>query len=414
MKRGELIYKIVDDIVRRVDAIHPFSQEWKDRYAEEKLKNVNSAITWCLSITEEPYRQVIVFLKNYTEDVDNYDGLWESAALPIYTLSVRSNKAHKKRFKKICTYVDPFVVTLSVFRDDNNRLTINGSNWKVFERIWFAIVNDDAEKDKFWDELKQTNRTIVYIQTNQPDVTREVMWNMYSYAYLSVINNDAFPIPDDLARSILFPLRAGMTYQPNAKYDQFFDVYDVLNEVKYAPDLLTEFVKVYQVLELLAYRNKFQGLIESHIHNKYPIVRQIESLTDSFKQNELKEFENFFKDILDEFEKKLDPKVGDDYPEVPSYLSDCVGYIDSLYNIKLAGGRPLYTNRQVADIIYKIRCSIVHNKETEFHFTYNNVEEYHKLVPLIRKLNELLLVEIMDIINNGDKLVYEKKNLTLY
>ena len=91
-------------------------------------------------------------------------------------------------------------------------------------------------------------------------------------------------------------------------------------------------------------------------------------------------------------------------------------YIKEIYKVDadLDVRHPKYSTVLISKIVYQLRCSIVHNKETEFHYTYNNLEEYKAIVPLIKKLNELLLSYIVEIINQGILLVYSHEKLNLY
>lgn len=409
MTRSDLIKTLLDDIVNRISP----SAEWRQDYETAKSMGLNDVVEYCASINKKTYTKVIEYLRQF---VDNGGEMESELSYPqCYTLSVKNNQAQKRKFKNLRTDSDPYVCTLDVF-GDNRYISITDDNWVVWERIWCSIGNSVAEKNKFWKELRSTERSLIYIQTAEPDMTPAKKWNIYSYAYLKYINENKFPIPDVLQASELNPIYQPLIYAGRAKYEQFFDVYDVLNEVKYAPDMLMQFVKIYQVLELLAYRYKFQELIDSHVRNHYPIVRQIESMTDKFKKGEQEQLEIFFKEILIDIEKKLDPEMaGGGYPAVPDYLNaSIVNYFKQNYKINTAGGRPVFSNKNVADIVYKIRCGIVHNKETEFHLTYNNIEEYCVIVPLIKKINELLLAEIIKMIVDGSKLVYVDKNLTLY
>ena len=75
-----------------------------------------------------------------------------------------------------------------------------------------------------------------------------------------------------------------------------------------------------------------------------------------------------------------------------------------------------HSNKKLVKIIYRLRNSIVHNKHTEFHFSYGNVEDYKDILPLIRLLIEKLELRAMTILNDHDiKIIdYEKPMLPLY
>ena len=51
-------------------------------------------------------------------------------------------------------------------------------------------------------------------------------------------------------------------------------------------------------------------------------------------------------------------------------------------------------------MIYKLRNSIVHNKESELHFTYANAEVYSDGIDLMKKIVEKMEPKIIEVINN--------------
>lgn len=412
MKRSELIMALLDDIVNRISP----TAEWHQDYEIAKSIGLREAVDHCALIAKKTYAKVIEYLQNYVNTLNDLNQDEELSTPQCYTLSVKNNQAQKRKFKKLRTDSDPYIFTLDIF-GDSSHISISDNNWAVWERIWCSIANDATEKNKFWRELSSSNRSLIYIQTDEPDITPAKKWNIYSYAYLKFVNDGKFPIPEELHASELSPIYTPLNYNGLAKYEQFFDVYDVLNEVKHSPDELTRFMKVYQVVELLAYRMKFQNLIKEHIEHQYPIVRKIESLIDRLKKSEMDEIVSLFKTQFPNIANQLDPQVAQTHPAEQTYLNnDCTRFIDEKYGIGTTGNgvHPAYSSQKIGEIVYKIRCSIVHNKETEFHYTYNNLEEYKDIVPLIKKLNELLLAYIIEIINQGNSLVYTHDKLTLY
>ena len=60
--------------------------------------------------------------------------------------------------------------------------------------------------------------------------------------------------------------------------------------------------------------------------------------------------------------------------------------------------------------------AIVHNKETELHFTYNNISDYKDIINLINTLSTKLSEMIVTLINDGANtpLTYRDKTLKLY
>lgn len=414
MNRGKVIEILLDDIVRRVDVEHPFAQEWKDDYDLER-GSLSQSIALCMEIAQQPYKKIIEYLNDAVNNPDGFDLYADVTELPYYTRNI-SDPTQLAKLRSVRTNSDPYVVTLEIFGSKDN-VEVDDNNWIVWERIWASINGDIDKADAFWNDLLSERRSMIFIHTELPNIDEKKMWQIYSYAYMSYVKEDKFPIPGELAACGSLLTTDILAYKENAKYEQFFDVYDVLNEVKYAPDLLTEFVKIYQVIEMLAYRRKFQKVITAHMQNHYPIVRQIESITENFKKSEIDEIEDLFKDCFADIKNQLDPEIGGAYPATIDYLhADCIAFIGDKYGVRTGGNgvHPAYSDGSIGRIVYRIRCSIVHNKETEFHFMYNNYHEYKAIVPLIRKLNQLLFAAILELINEGTKLLYIADYLKLY
>src|SRR5690606_14849906 len=76
----------------------------------------------------------------------------------------------------------------------------------------------------------------------------------YPFIYFQHLNNsNSLPIPIELTYNVTH-LNNTLTFDMTKEYEQYFDVYDVLNELNQAPDLLTRFLKLYHILEYLVYR----------------------------------------------------------------------------------------------------------------------------------------------------------------
>ena len=87
-------------------------------------------------------------------------------------------------------------------------------------------------------------------------------------------------------------------------------------------------------------------------------------------------------------------------------------FLEREYGIANGG----HGDKKVAKIIYNLRNSIVHNKSTELHFSYGNLDEYKDVIGLIKKLIEKLEPKIIDIINDPSNniLEYDGKKMDLY
>ena len=67
-------------------------------------------------------------------------------------------------------------------------------------------------------------------------------------------------------------------------------------------------------------------------------------------------------------------------------------------------------------ILYKLRNSIVHNKATELHFTYGNIDEYRDGIGLIKLVTTKMEEEIVKLLNdpNRTELKFASPMMPLY
>ncbi len=72
-------------------------------------------------------------------------------------------------------------------------------------------------------------------------------------------------------------------------------------------------------------------------------------------------------------------------------------------------------NSKIATFIYDVRCAIVHNKESEFHITYSNVDKYRCLLPLMKEILSQMPGIVMRCLNkNNVGIAYSVPDLKLY
>lgn len=428
MKRSEIFNNILDDIANRIVSAGLRNADWKSDFdiaLSSSLSNgaivLKAAETVLGANFDTCYSQFLHFIESQLTDSDSLE---EDISVPSPVLRNVIEPIDIVKMKSMVSSVDPIVfTTMSLFShgtlidfssDIGNRV------WKGVERLWSGFVVGSAEAETFWNFCRAYSDKHYYIQTtiSGGNPSQETSWKIYSFAYLRNVNESRFEVPE-LLQVIPGNLSTSLSFDIDAKYEQFFDVCDVLNEIKFADDVLMKFLKVYQVLEQLAYRKKFIKLIGEHVRNHHPIVRSIEAVTNSFKQNELSVFEDLFADELKHVYDSIDiPDARGAYSGAePACLSiDVRDLVKKLYSIKYSGARPYYSHKQMGDLVYKIRCSIVHNKETEMHFTFNNIYDYEPLIGLIKELSKVMCQNIIELINDGinKPLTYSDRELKLY
>ena len=155
-------------------------------------------------------------------------------------------------------------------------LTLDNSVWIGIEYIWNAIADNAADEAAFFQMLDAKDRFKVVFVTNLTiaGLDEEYLFKNYSFAYLCYINENRFNLPQ-----VLSPVSTRFVSTPLAinanNYDQYYDVYNALNDAKHATNILTQFVHIYQAIELLAYRMKMAKLVNSSSGMKQSAIKQL-------------------------------------------------------------------------------------------------------------------------------------------
>ena len=193
---------------------------------------------------------------------------------------------------------------------------------------------------------------------------------VYSFIYFQFLCNGGIV---ELDNKLKYDVAA--TYIPSYlktnKYNQFFEIFDVMNEVNLTKDIISRFLKVYHILEYLSYRVKLVD-IEIKARERRTFIREITSLkSDKEESYIIGCFKTAFDRRIVELRSKL--RISNQLKE---YIQKQFGVPVSTFN----------SVEYLPKLIYRLRNSIVHNKESEFHITTSNPEEYQKIIELIKRL----------------------------
>lgn len=337
--------------------------------------------------------------------------------LPHYFLYTVADAEDKTYLLKIVTKKSPYVITCSSFRDnDDNVVYLKDSTtvWDAVLNLWQTIEpNTDDAKD-FWTQLSEKHLENYYLaidgKAEKFDKQSEA-WRYFAFTYFYLINEDRFPLPKDLEVEAS-KFKEHLTMAENAKYEQFFDTFNVLNEVKHSTDKLGKYLKVYHVVEQFAYREKFLKLINDKKDKDCSLVRRIEALTDTFKQSETSVIVSSVQKLYPQLAVDLNAQIGS---ATDVLTPACKTFLQQKYDISPEDDGT-FSADSVGSIVYNFRNSIVHNKETEFHFTFNNVSEYKDIIGLLDFITNHLIDSIVQLIekNRLNPLLYKKKTLKLY
>jgi len=302
-----------------------------------------------------------------------------------------------------------FISSKALF-DDGNLVNISGEefglHWKqvefFLERI-FSSPNPGLQS-RFFDTISNVNANVGFAVLKNGDTFDEQ--KHYSYFYLTYLNNsNSVLLPEELKYRVP-QILPNVNFDGSKIYQQYFDIYDVLNELNQAPDILNRFLRMYHTLEYLVYRVYLVELV-TKVGTSSLFVREFISSAESMKSKERESFLKNFKTIFD----------GDLAPTIQPALQPDAGanVVQFLADKNIVRGFTVSEVKKVAELIYGIRCSIVHNKEGAYHLTLSNSEDYQVIIPLITKL--LVVFEklvVKKISENNPVIHYPQPQLNLY
>lgn len=282
----------------------------------------------------------------------------------------------------------------------------------VIEQICYAENN----RTNFLNYLKSSHDNGIneYCVTYNPAIFQhDAEWNLYLHGLSLYLNNgDKLPFDSTLNyRQTIHNRR--FSYKVTVQYNQYIDIYDVISEWNNCSDVLTAFLKMYQILEYLVYRKELVAIVQG-ANIKQSFVRQVKGLDRKFTNNERETFKNGLRDVFPSFAGKIN------VPITPDVESFCTKYYPTTNagltyltqaNINDTG----QVNATISKFIYDTRCAIVHNKESEFHITAINYSEYAAIIPLMKNLLSVVGESLFDVINNVDNgIAFSTPTLNLY
>lgn len=249
------------------------------------------------------------------------------------------------------------------------------------------------------------------------DETQFDNWDMYHYALLRYLNEGRIINRDsnlEFLANQRYPIYANINFDSGVKYNQFIDIYDVISEFNHTTDVLSAFVKMYQILEYIIYRKELVKIIEG-ANIKQSFVRQVKGIDRKYLNGEREAFTDGLFRIIDSFDGEIENA------DITQGMIDfCKKYYErtssgnSYINSTMCNDEKVL-NKSIAKFIYDTRCAIVHNKEAEFHITYFNYDEYSAIIPLIKKVIIGISKRIITLINTPEsEITFTKDYLELY
>ena len=412
MKRLTLYKDLFGFILNNYSGIPKGAEDYDDIQDYLDSDNVTYALSKLLT-TGTLYSEIKPLLLTIQENIDNSnididDDVYNRGKIKMF------EKHSDKRYSRCFNYFDNslrIIETSTLYKNSNETYSL--------ECLLFieSIVVDKNRQKKLLKELirkEQENTYIIEVDKSGLGLTKTEannFENLYAFALASSMNNkDSIEIPQELVFSWgTNPILASFNYNKNIVYKEFYDIYDVFNDWLHATDILTAFIKMYQIAEYMIYRSQMVEIV-NRANIKQSFLRETKNLSAKYVKSERDTIIANFSKLFNSFSLN------------PGEVTASWSFVDQYFGEANGGGHYLDTTKPqnnidkgVARFIYDTRCAIVHNKESEFHIQYNNYEDYKDIVPLMRSINDIMAKKILEIINSlTPSIHYQSQKLDLY
>lgn len=392
MKKSELYQKILRHLTGYLQEKGLFSDD-EETKVQENLDLYHYADV-CDDLSEidtvRLYQKMITWI---SEGIDNENDIRNP--LPARHLTA----SDEKKLKEFC-YTDntslavmPAKCIVKVMQDNTSEDLEEGCH-KILELICCSYIDKPNELNYLWECFQGKHNKDYFLLTEKRSNAKS-NWRLFSYAYFCFVNFSKLEIPQKLIfKEKVFAPKTKIKYDAANAYEQYFDVYNVMNESKYATDVLTRYLRLYQILEYLGYRKMLADMTKGNIKEN-GFVRNVISKASKGSANELNELKNGLKDS---FPLATIIADGDITEKQKRFIKD-----------KLMVKNTNHDDAGLWEIIYKFRNCIVHNKESELHFTFANTDVYADGISLMKLLIKKLEPALVDVINNHEKTNFDFK-----
>ena len=206
-------------------------------------------------------------------------------------------------------------------------------------------------------------------------------------------------------------------FDPSLNYAQFVEVVGILGEYVERDDALSKFLSIYHIVENFMFRAPIVKL-ERLNNGAMFSIRDFKRLYKGVDVNELGALEDLVKSafLLDHASGNFGVFVQRSWEVFlaanAAQMNSISGFLIKVQgNMYAAGGN---FSKYFSSLVYKIRCSVVHNKETEYHISSENYadgccmvfEGY--LLPMLEEFVFLLLCE------DNSLIWYQTPSITLW
>ncbi len=272
----------------------------------------------------------------------------------------------------------------------------------------------------FSDNSRDLEEAYILVTNLKDNVTKKN--SVAALKLLAIMSGAKINTPKLSKRKLAYPYLTNVTI--GSDYQQFNDVLYIAGEYNSHDEILSKYLSIYHIIENFMFRYPIVKLSNDTISNEMIGVREFKSLYKSTDINEADALKKLLKvcfdiningsgikieNVIESYYKELDslPRFSD---------KDCNALFKSLsiqktYNKNegVAGVKSLFPT-----LLYKVRCSIVHNKETEYHIINSKINETMQIVldDFLMKSMEFIIFSLISKVN--DIVWYKNQHLELY
>ncbi|TWO84201.1 hypothetical protein AYI75_12405 [Shewanella algae] len=423
MKKSEALYEKLKNIISNIsndeDVAHPYWESLNDDKRKlfdsigEQLDNEREALIECEHDKKiyNNYEELSRLLTDFESDFGDYPNLKLTQAKFIISISekifLNSSKIPDEEvdnsFGVFSTTLklpsQAFITNLSSVEKNilwctpsnpnsiSNLLTLNTDI-----NIWYSLLSN-VEDIEFSDNGIILCNKAYCAAEKQKDIEILLKIHMISAG-------------EKITRAIRYtnpPSNSSLdNFCPTENYSQFDEIVSILGEYNNREDTLSKYLSSYHVLENFMFRKPIVFLERAN-HGAMFSIREFKRLYSSVDIAEQKAMESlvFESANLNIGSQKFQNFCMTQWQEFINNNSANITKVDE-FLAKIDSSRPANLSKAniakyLAKIIYRVRCSIVHNKETEYHLSTENyplgcslvLEEF--LIPIIEELIFLLL-----------------------
>jgi hypothetical protein len=400
----------------------------------EDCQSINSYVEYIETNIEEDINFLLPFVKCFVENKIEHIGLdinvvdASATIFQVQLVDFLTEDEFKRRYRKfsssniVGSYIPiEFLIKNEYFNKNSSAIKVETiENVETFtpDNSFIGVLhfiikksNENAVLTELITAIKEKQNHKSIIVSKEEHST---LISAYSYVYYDYLFQGYHTELDSDHKYFkeLAPNGALATPELNNDFSQFIELADVINEANMSPDILSRYLKFYHQLEYLAYRVYLKN-IAKNAKEERSFITDLHKLGGTNKDSEENAFKKSFKTIFKEKQEDIKDKF---YAIHIGNQTAITEFAKNRFDITFeqTDSSEIFLGK-LAKFIYKIRNSIVHNKESEFHLTITKVDSYPILKFFIPWLMNNIELEIDTLLRSFDpNIKYEERTILLY